>query len=85
MDIHGQKTTHDENYELYEVKTEEPDKDAVFYTMATEPITDLIEIEYGEGIWIFYTMATEPITDLIEIEYGEGIWMFCIMATSLTW
>ncbi|RUS73047.1 hypothetical protein EGW08_019185, partial [Elysia chlorotica] len=49
VNIHGQKTTHDERYELYKVETVDTDGDPIYYTMSTDPTTDLIEIEYARG------------------------------------
>ncbi|GFR85818.1 protocadherin Fat 4 [Elysia marginata] len=49
VNTNGQKTSHDTNEDLYEVKTNDVDGDPVFYSMATNPITSLLEIEYTTG------------------------------------
>ncbi|GFO07551.1 protocadherin fat 4 [Plakobranchus ocellatus] len=48
-DVNGLRTRHDLNYKLYKVETNDPDGDAVFYTMSTNPITEYIEMEYASG------------------------------------
>ncbi|GFR85834.1 LOW QUALITY PROTEIN: hypothetical protein ElyMa_000705900 [Elysia marginata] len=47
INIHGQKTSHDARHELYKVETIDTEDDPRYYTMSLSPLTDLIEIEYG--------------------------------------